>query len=389
MMREVRIAIVGAGWMGRAHAMAYRSVPMVFGPEPALPVLDVVADVNPAAARALAQDYGFRRWSQDWRDVIADEKVDVVDITTPNDMHPQIAIAAAHAGKDIYCEKPLANTAAEAKRMTEAAEAAGVVTLVGFNYLKNPAQGFAREIIARGDIGEITLFRGTFDQDFMSDPSIPFSWRQDKSVAGSGALGDMASHALSFSQYLVGEIEEVCGMTETFIKERQVASSGSGHAAKASANAPRRSVENDDVCQFLIRYRTGAIGSIEASRIGMGRKLWLTYEIQGSKGALFYTQERMNELSLYRHTDPSAERGYKNILTGPDHPNYGAFFPIAGCGLGYNDQKIVEAHDLMVAVAKTKKAFPDFRFGLEISRVVDAVSLSAVERRWVRIDEVT
>lgn len=387
-MREVRIAIIGAGWMGRAHATAYRNVPMVFGPEPALPVLDVVADVNPAAARALAEDYGFRRWTQEWRDVLADENVNVVDITTPNDMHPEIAIAAARAGKHIYCEKPLAKTAAQAMRMTEAAEAAGVITLVGFNYLKNPAQGFAREIIARGDIGEINLFRGTFDQDFMADPSVPFSWRQDRSIAGTGALGDMASHTLSFSQYLVGEVQEVCGMTETFIKERQVASSGSGHGAKASASAPRRSVENDDVCQFLIRYRTGAIGSVQASRVGTGRKLWLTYEVQGSKGALFYTQERMNELNLYRHTDPSGERGYKTILIGPDHPNYAAFFPIAGCGLGYNDQKIVEAHDLVVAVAKEEKAFPDFRFGLEINRIVDAVSLSTVERRWVRIDEV-
>jgi predicted dehydrogenase len=387
-MREVRIAIIGAGWMGRAHATAFRNVPMVFGREPAVPALEVVVDVNDVAARSLADAFGFKRWISNWRDVLSDPNVDVVDITTPNDLHPEIAIAAAEAGKHIYCEKPLANTAAEARRMTEAAEKAGVTTLVGFNYLKNPVQGFAHQIIGRGEIGKVSLFRGTFDQDFMSDPDVPFSWRQDRSIAGSGALGDMASHTLSFSQYLVGDIEEVCGMTGTFIKQRRVAAAGSGHSAKATADAPRRTVENDDVCQFLIRYKSGAMGVIEASRIGTGRKLWLTYEIQGSKGALYYTQERMNEIQLYRHTEPSAERGYKDIFAGPDHPNYAAFFPIPGVGLGYNDQKIVEARDLVVAVATGQKAFPDFRFGLEVNRVVDAVLRSVDERRWVRISEI-
>jgi predicted dehydrogenase len=387
-MKVLRVAIIGAGWMGRAHATAFRTVPMVFGREPATPVLEVVADVNENAARALASEFGFARSTADWRDVLADPDVDVVDITTPNDLHPVIAIAAAEAGKHVYCEKPLANSAREARAMTEAVERAGVVSLVGFNYLKNPGQGFARAIIDRGEIGTVNVFRGTFDQDFMSDPDVPFSWRQDRAIAGSGALGDMASHTLSFSQYLVGDIDEVCGMTGTFITERQVAAGGSGHSARADAAAPRRPVENEDVVQFLIRYTSGAMGVIEASRIGTGRKLWLTYEIQGSRGALFYTQERMNEIQLYRHTEPAAERGYKTVFIGPEHPGYGAFFPIPGIGLGYNDQKIIEARDLVVAIATGKKAFPDFRFGLGINRVVDAVLKSVEERRWVKIEEI-
>jgi predicted dehydrogenase len=387
-MAEVRVAIVGAGWMGRAHATAFRSIPMVFGRKPAVPTLQVVADVNETSARALADEFGFARFTTDWQDLLSDPTVDVIDITTPNDLHPRIAIAAAEAGKHIYCEKPLANSAAEARKMTEAAEKAGVVTLVGFNYLKNPGQGFVKEIIEKGEIGTINLFRGTFDQDFMADPEVPFSWRQDRKVAGSGALGDMASHTLSFSQYFVGDIDEVCGLTGTFIKERRVAALGSGHGAKAEANAPKRAVENDDICQFLIRYKSGAMGVIEASRIGTGRKLWLSYEIQGSKGAVFYTQERMNEIQLYRHTEHPAERGYKTVLIGPEHPNYRAFFPIPGIGLGYNDQKIIEARDLVVAIATGKKAFPDFRFGLEINRVVDAVLMSVEKHGWVSISEV-
>jgi predicted dehydrogenase len=385
-MREVRIGLVGAGWMGKAHAVAYRNVPLVFGPEPAVPRLELIADVDPERARAAAETLGFARWSADWREVARDPGIDLVDICAPNDAHPEVALAALEAGKAVYCEKPLANSATETRRMAEAAR--GAITLVGFNYLKNPAQGYARELIRAGELGEITLFRGTFDQDFMSDPEVPFSWRHDKRLAGSGALGDMASHTLSFSQFLVGEIEEVCGLWETFIRERRVAAGGSGHTAQAGADASMRRVENDDVVQFLIRYRSGAIGTIGASRIGTGRKLGLGYEIQGTRGALVFTQERMNELRLYRHAEPSAERGYKTIYIGPDHPGYGAFHPIPGIGLGYNDQKIIEAREIVAAVAERRPAEPDFAFGHEVTRAIDAVLRSIEQRRWVRLDEV-
>jgi predicted dehydrogenase len=385
---EVRIGLIGAGWMGKAHAVAYRNVPMVFGPEPAVPVLEMVADVNPAWAEAAAHNLGFARWSADWREVVADPKVDVVDITTPNHVHHDIAIAALAAGKPVYCEKPLANTTAETKAMAEAAAAAGVPTLVGFNYLKNPAHPYARELIRNGELGEITLFRGTFDQDLQSDPGFPFTWRHERAVAGSGALGDMGSHTLAFAQYLIGDLAEVCGICETFIRERPLAGSGSGQTARAAAGAEQRNVENDDVAQFLIRFENGAIGTIGTSRIGTGRKMGLAYEIQGNNGALYFTQERMNELKLYRHGDPAAERGYKTIYLAPEHPNYGAFHPIAGNALGYNDQKIIEARELICAIAEGRPAEPDFAFGDKITQAIDAVQKSIEERRWVRIDEV-
>jgi predicted dehydrogenase len=385
-MREVRVGLVGAGWMGKAHAVAYKNLPLVFGPEPAVPKLELIADVDPERAQAAAEALGFARWSGDWREVARDPAIDLVDICAPNDAHPGVALAALEAGKAVYCEKPLANSAAETRRMAEVAE--GAITLVGFNYLKNPAQGYARELIRAGELGEITLFRGTFDQDFMSNPDVPFSWRHDKRLAGSGALGDMASHTLSFSQYLVGEIAEVCGLWETFIRERKVAAGGSGHTAQAGAGAAMRRVENDDVVQLLIRYRSGAIGTIGASRIGTGRKLGLGYEIQGTKGALVFTQERMNELLFYRHTEPPGERGYKTIYIGPEHPGYGAFHPIPGIGLGYNDQKIIEAREIVAAVAEGRPAEPDFAFGHEVTRAIDAVLRSIEERRWVQLDEI-
>ncbi len=387
-MKEIRIGVVGAGWMARAHSTAFRNVPMLFGSEPAVPVLEAIADIDPDRARHAAEALGFARWTVDWSELVADPAVDVVDIVTPNNAHAEIAIAAARAGKHIYCEKPLALTAAEALDMTEAAEAAGVVTLVGFNYLKNPAQALAKDLIEAGEIGEITQFRGTFDQDFMTDPSVPFSWRLDRKVAGSGALGDLASHTLSLAMALVGDVTEVCGMLRTVIKRRAVPSDGSGHTVKAETGAKLREVENDDVCQFLCRFENGALGTIASSRIATGRKLWIGYEIQGTKGALFFTQERMNELQFYRFGEPSAERGYKTVLTGPDHKWYGAFHPIAGIGLGYNDQKIIEARDLLVAVATGQRAEPDFRFGYKVDRIVDAVEKSATEKRWVSVDEI-
>ena len=387
-MPEVRIGLVGAGWMGRAHASAYKNVPLVFGNEPAVPVLEFVADIDAERAESGAKNMGFRRWTADWRELVKDPDVDIVDITATNNVHAEIAIAAAEAGKPVYCEKPLAMNASQAKTMVEAAEAAGVTTLIGFNYLKIPSVGYARELIRAGDIGEITQFRGTFDQDLMCDPDFPFSWRLDRKLAGSGALGDMASHVLSFSQFLVGDIVEVCGHSGIFIKERPVASGGSGHTAKAAADAPMRAVENDDVVQFLARYDSGAMGIIESSRVGTGRKMWLTFEIQGSKGALFFTQERMNELMFYRHTDPPAERGYKDVLTNAEQPWYGAFHPIAGNELGYNDQKVIETRAMIEAVASGQPAEPDFRFGYRNLQVVDAVLKSIDERRWVSTDEV-
>ena len=387
-MREIGIGLVGAGWMGNAHSVAYRNVPLVFGHEPAVPKLAVVADLNPDWARAAAETYGFARWTTDWQEVVADPAVDVVDITAPNDVHRPIALAALAAGKPVYCEKPLANTAAETREMAEAAAKAGVTTLVGFNYLKNPAHPHVRQLIQAGELGEITLFRGTFDIDLHVDPSFPFTWRHDRKVAGSGALGDTASHTLAFACYLVGDLAEVCGIADIFVRERPEAGSGTGQSARAAAGGVMRQVTNDDVVQFLIRFDNGAIGTIGSSRLGTGRKMGLDYEIQGSKGAVRFTQERMNEFQLYRHGDPPAERGYKTVMLAPEHPNYGAFHPITGNALGYNDQKIIEAHELLCAIAEGRPAEPDFAFGHRISQTIDAVLLSIAERRWVRVDEV-
>ena len=386
-MKDIHIGLIGTGGMGKAHATAFKNVPLVFGNEPGRPVLEIVADIDANAVEKWAGEFGFPRWTTNWQEIVEDPRVHVVDITTPNSLHAEMAIAAAQASKHIYCEKPLATTSADAARIVAAVEKSGAISIVGFNYLKNPAQAFARQLIEAGDLGEITLFRGTFDQDFLANPDIPFSWRLDRAQAGTGALGDLGSHTIAFAQFLVGDIVEVCGRSATRIKERVVPTSGSGYAVTAQSNAEKRAVENEDVMEFLIQFDNGAIGTIGTSRIGMGRKLGLTYEIQGTKGSLFYNQERMNEIRLYRHTDPDREKGYKTIYIGPDHPGYKAFFGLAGIGLGYNDQKIIEAHDLITAIALDRPAQPDVRFAYQVNKVIDAVDLSCQEHRWVRVSE--
>lgn len=377
--------------MGKAHATAFKNVPLVFGNEPGRPVLEIVADVDANAVEKWAGEFGFARWTTHWQEIIEDPRVHLVDITTPNHLHAEMAIAAAQAGKHIYCEKPLATTSADAASIVAAVEKSGVITIVGFNYLKNPAQAFARQLIESEELGEVTLFRGTFDQDFLANPDVPFSWRLDRKLAGTGALGDLGSHTIAFAHFLVGDIVEVCGVEATKIKDRVVPASGSGYAASvkqtAQSNAKKRAVENEDIMEFLVRFDNGAIGTIGTSRIGMGRKLGLTYEIQGTRGSLFYTQERMNEIKLYRHTDPDREKGYKTVYIGPEHPGYKAFFGLAGIGLGYNDQKIIEAHDLITGIALNQPVQPDVRFAYHVNKVIDAADLSCQEHRWVRVSE--
>jgi predicted dehydrogenase len=386
-MKDIRVGLIGSGGMGKAHATAFINVPLVFGNEPARPILEIVADVDARALEKWASGFGFPRWTINWREIVEDPLVDVVDVTTPNILHAEMVIAAAQAGKHIYCEKPLATTSSDAARIVAAVENAGVVSIVGFNYLKNPAQAFAKQLIESGDLGEITMFRGTFDQDFLANPDVPFSWRLDRIQAGTGALGDLGSHSIALAQFLVGDIAEVCGLNTTRIKERSISAGGSGYAATAQTGAEKRAVENEDITEFLIHFDNGAVGTIGTSRIGMGRKLGLGYEIQGTKGSLYYNQERMNEIQLYRDSDPDREKGYKTIYIGPEHPGYQAFYGLAGIGLGYIDQKIIEAHDLITAVALNQPVQPDVHFAYQVNKVIDAVDLSCQEHRWVRVSE--
>ncbi len=372
-MQQIRIGLIGTGYMGKAHAIAFHAFPAVFSP-PVPVICELLAEVNDELARNGARNLAFNRWTGDWRTLVNDPDVDVVDICSPNFLHKEMAMAAIDAGKHVYCEKPLALTAADALEMTEAAEQAGIKTLVGFNYMKNPAASLAKEIIDSGEIGEIWHFRGTHVEDYMTDPNVPYSWRLKREYGGAGSLGDLC-HIINMAQYLVGEMVVVCGDVQTVIKERPMP----GRPDEMGG------VENDDQAHCMVRFANGAIGTLETSRVATGRKMGLTYEINGSKGSLYFDQERMSEIKLYLAEGPTRRRGFRTLLMGPDHPDYGAFSPAAGHGLGYNDQKVIEIRDLVEAILNERPLWPDFRAAYETDRVVEAIERSAAERCWVQL----
>ena len=385
--KTLNIGLIGTGFMGKGHSMAFKTLPIIFSPPPAMPKLTVVADVTSELAQRAAANFGFDRWTTDWRDVVHDETIDIVDITVPNHLHKELALAAAKAGKHIYCEKPLALTADDAKQMYEAARAAGVKTMVGFHYLKNPAALLAKQMIEAGELGKIYHFRGCFYQDVLADPNAPFSWRFDKKIAGSGALGDLGSHVIELAHFLVGEFDRVCGLARTFIKKRPLAAGAYGYESVAVSADQKRRVENEDAIHLLVDFKNGATGTIEASRIATGRKVDMAYEVTGSKGSLYFEHERMNELKVYLSTDPPGQRGFKTLLLGPEHPYYKSFWPIAGCGLGFGDMKVIEVYELLDGVANDRPIYPDFHEGWRVCQITDAVLRSVEEGRWIRVDE--
>lgn len=373
-MDTLRIGLIGTGFMGKAHAIAVRMAPVVF-PLSGEVVGDMLADVTPELAAQGAREFGFRRSTGDWRELVADPAVDVVDICSPNDLHKEMALAAIAAGKHVYCEKPLALKAEDAREMTEAAERAGVKTLVGFNYMRNPAAQLARQMIERGELGDIVHFRGTHNEDYLADPNEPFGWRVQRARAGSGTLGDLGSHIINMAQYLVGPIAAVNGDLQTVIPERPL----------PDASGARAAVENEDQAHCMLRFAGGALGTLETSRVAWGRKMGLTFEVTGTRGTLMFDQERMSELRYYSANDAPGRDGFRTLLIGPDHPDYGYFCVGAGHGVGFNDQKAIEMRDLVDGVLADKPMWPDFRAAWQVNRVIDAIEHSHCNSCWVQL----
>ncbi|PIO96229.1 Oxidoreductase domain protein [uncultured Pleomorphomonas sp.] len=385
--KYLNIGLIGSGFMGQAHADAYRRAAMLYRNLPARPRLVCQADATAELAASAAARFGFERSTGDWRALVEDPEIDVVDITSPNHMHKEMALAAIAAGKHVYCEKPLAVTLEDAEEMAAAARARGVKTMMAFNNIKTPAAMLARQLIDNGDIGRPTRFRAWFDQGFFNDPELPFSWRCTRKEAGSGALGDLGSHVVAVGQYLMGDVERVVAESETFFPTRPIPAGGSGYGAKAGAEAPRAKVENEDQIQALIRFRSGAGGSIEASRIAAGKVFGVYWEVSGTEGTIIMDGERFNELKISRFTDPKPDRGFKTIYAGSQVPQFSAFFgfDFAGGGLGYFDVKVIEVHDLIEGICTDTDAFPNFQFGVANQRILAAIEASLASRGWVDV----
>ena len=365
------IGLVGSGFMGKAHAFAFNAAGQIFD-LPLKPDLALLADRDEETAAEAARRLGFARSTGDWRTLVGDPAVDVVAITAPNALHKPIALAALAAGKAVYCEKPLAGALADAREMRDAARNANVVNLVGFNYLKNPIIGLCRDIVDSGEIGEIVAFRGIHAEDYRVDPDVPYSFRHDP--AGGGALMDLGSHSVSLARHLVGPIEDVAAANATLHKSRPHQSG-------------RRAVAVDDHGFFLVRFASGALGSLAASWVTPGRKMQLEFELVGTRGSLAFSAERLNELHLYAVGERADRAGFRTIVAGPDTPPYGAFCPAPGHQLGFNDLKTIEVAELISAIAEGRAASPDFSEAYEIQRVIDAAIRSGAERRWIRLEE--
>lgn len=378
-LRTLNIGLIGSGFMGQAHADAFRRAALLYRNLPAVPVLHTLAEATQDLAEAAAKRFGFAKATADWRALIADPEIDVVDITTPNAMHFDMAMAAIEAGKHVYCEKPLTVKLEDAQALANAAERRGVKSMVAFNNIKTPAALLAKQLIERGDIGAPTRFRGWFDQGFFNDPEMPWSWRCSRDQAGSGSLGDLGSHVISVAQFLMGEVESVVGQEQTFFKTRPAPGGGSGYGASADGSGKRLAVENEDQFQALVRFANGAGGTIESSRIAAGKIFGIYWEVSGTEGTIVMDGERFNELKIARYSDEKHDRGFKTLLAGSQVPQFSGFFgfDFAGGGLGYFDVKVIEVHDLIEGIAGAASCFPDFRFGLENQKIIESMVRSA------------
>jgi predicted dehydrogenase len=376
--RTMRVGMAGYGFMGAAHSQGWRSAPAFFD-LPFRPEMTAIAGRNEAAVTAAAERWGWAGVETDWRRLVERDDIDLVDICTPGDSHVEIAIAALEAGKHVLCEKPLANSVAEAERMAEAARAAaerGVFAMVGFSYRRVPAIGLAKRLVEEGRLGEIRQIRAVYLQDWLADASSPMTWRLDKSLAGSGALGDIGAHAIDMAQHLSGaSISEVSGVLRTFVTERPKLAESVGLSGKASDEMGTVTV--DDAALFTARFGDGPLGSFEATRMATGRKNAFRIELSGTKGALAFDFEDMNVLWFYDATDPEETLGFQRILaTEPSHPWVGAWWP-TGHGLGYEHAFTHQVVDFLGDIAAGRQTHPTFDQGLQVQRVLAAIERSA------------
>jgi predicted dehydrogenase len=386
---SLQVAMIGHAFMGAAHSQAWRTAPHFFD-LPLHPVMRVVCGRDAGRAAAAAERLGWAEAATDWRSVVTRDDVDLVDVCTPGDSHAEIAIAALEAGKHVLCEKPLANSVAEAEEMVRAAEQAarrGVRAMVGFTYRRVPAVMLARQLVAEGRIGELRHVRAQYLQDWIASPDAPLSWRLDKARAGSGALGDIGAHIIDLTQFITGErIAEVSGQLETFVKERPIpAGDTAGTLGGGGSSGERGPVTVDDAAVFIARLSGGALGVFEATRFATGRKNAIRIEVNGSAGSLAFDFEDMNVLHLYDAAEPAATAGFRRILvTEPEHPYVGAWWP-AGHGLGYEHGFTHQVVDLVRAIAADRDPEPSFADGLQVQRVLAAVETSSDTRSWQEV----
>ncbi len=364
-MTEIRMGIIGGGYMGKAHAAAYASVGTLFETN-LRPVLEMVCATSHASAERYKTKFGFNRCTTDWAELVNDPAVDAVVIASPQATHRAIAQAAFALGKPVFCEKPLGATLEDSRAMLEAAESANAIHMSGFNYIRTPASQYAYKLIQDGRIGDITYFRGEHTEDFSADPAAPFTWRCEGMA--NGCMGDLSPHMINCARRLIGPIQRLSALVETVHKTRD-----------------GKPVTNDDQGQMMVEFENGVTGHLHFSRVATGRKMGYSYEVHGTEGMIIFDGEDQNTLNLYLREGPEAEQGFRKILTGPAHPDYAAFCQGPGHGTGYQDQIVIEAKDFLTAIETKTNIWPTFAEGMEVNRVVKAAIDSSSKRAWVDV----
>ncbi|MCL5986859.1 MAG: Gfo/Idh/MocA family oxidoreductase [Actinobacteria bacterium] len=387
MAKTINIGLVGYGFMGKAHSFAYRNVSNFYNIN-TVPVMKAICGRDEEAVKRAAKVYGWGSYETSWEKLVKRNDIDLIDIVTPNADHKDVAIAASRAGKHILCEKPLATNFADAKEMLEAAQASGKKHMICFNYQKAPAIGLVKKLIEDGYIGKIYHFRAEYLLDYLVDPNVPLGWQLKKEVSGAGAHGNVNPHIINMARYLVGDVEKVVGMQETFIKERPIPVGRGSAQLGIKASKELDKVTVDDATLFLAKFKNGALGSFEASWLANGHKNGQKLEINGSKGSIIWHFEDMNILWFYSIEDPKEIRGFRRIqATEPEHPYMEAWWPV-GHIIGYENTFINLIYDFMKAIDEDVMPFPSFVDGVECQRVLEAVEKSIIEQRWIEVDNI-
>jgi predicted dehydrogenase len=386
-MAEVRVAVLGAsGWMGKVHTMAYQTFPHFLGTSGGTARVVALIEANPQAAADLAFRAPGAKILQNWQDAVNDPQVDLIDICLPDSLHYEVAKAALLAGKHVYCEKPLADTAAQARELADIAAAKGLITRVGHAFPRNPVHDLAREIISSGEIGEIKLFKACQHVDMYGDPLAPYMWRADGTLAPTGIVGDTGTHVFSFMDFLVGRVSDLIADNYIVTPRRPVVSGlGYGEQAILTGRENWSDVTNPDGTNILCKFRNGARGLIDFSRVATGRKFMQTYEVYGTKGSLSYTYDEVNRLRFYTNDDAVGRRGYREIDVGPENETFRAFLPLPNFALGYNESKIIEAAEVIRSISTGQALWPTFEAGHHICQIVDACMESSRLGAWVSI----
>ena len=374
-MKSIGVGVIGTGFMGKAHSIAYSSSASVFGTS-LRPKLEIVCDLSPSRAKNRATDLGFARYTDKWQEVVNDPKVDLISVCTPNNTHAEISLSALKIGKHVWCEKPMSSSLNDSVEMVNASKISRSKTIIGYNYTKNPIVLHAKKIIEEGKLGNLAGFFCRYDVDNEADQEKSWSWRMSKKLSGTGANGDILSHVISVAHFLIdSKISKVVGDINIVHKLRQ----------DPKEDNKLKPVDNDDMVSALVHFDNGVKGHIGASRVSWGKKCGLTWEIHGTEGTIMYNQERLNEIKLYTKSDDSSCNGFRTILSGPEHPFYSSFLPNGGHSLGFMDVKICELQGLLLAIENNTDTWPNFEDGLAIERVMDSIDVSSVNRKWIDI----